>query len=68
MPMYEFKCRNCGKNFEELVSVSGRDAVRCPDCGGEVQRVYEGACAFGAKKGGSSCTGNCEHCAGCHQS
>ncbi len=68
MPMYDFKCRDCGKHFEELVSVSGRDQVRCPDCGGEVSRVYEGTCAFGAKKGGSSCAGNCERCAGCHQS
>ncbi|MFO8049481.1 MAG: zinc ribbon domain-containing protein [Desulfosudaceae bacterium] len=33
MPIYEFKCDKCGREFEELVMVSSRDKTRCPDCG-----------------------------------
>ena len=68
MPIYEFKCSSCSKKFEELVPMDKRDDVRCPDCGSKVERVYEGACVFSASncKGGSSCSGSCANCAGCH--
>lgn len=34
MPIYEYRCPDCGRNFEEWVS-SWREAerVRCPQCG-----------------------------------
>ena len=68
MPIYEFKCSSCNKKFEELVPMDKRDAVRCPDCGKEVERVYEGACVFSTTncKGSSACSGSCANCAGCH--
>jgi len=31
MPMYEYRCRNCGTTFDELVS-SAQEKVQCPDC------------------------------------
>ncbi|RME23268.1 MAG: zinc ribbon domain-containing protein [Candidatus Zixiibacteriota bacterium] len=34
MPLYEYKCRDCGAQFEELVSASDA-SVRCPKCGSE---------------------------------
>ena len=34
MPIYEFRCDECGARFEELVPVDGR-AERCPQCGAE---------------------------------
>ena len=33
MPILQYKCKKCGKKFEELVKVY-TDKVVCPDCGG----------------------------------
>lgn len=38
MPIYEYHCQACGKNFEKLRSYKGRDLVSCPDCGARVDR------------------------------
>lgn len=37
MPTYEFLCRNCGKTFEWLVSLSEyeqkqKEGIQCPGC------------------------------------
>jgi putative FmdB family regulatory protein len=38
MPMYDFKCDECGRDFEELVPRDYREAP-CPGCGSkETQR------------------------------
>lgn len=35
MPIYEFLCRQCRKEFSRLVlSQADRDALTCPQCGG----------------------------------
>jgi len=35
MPLFEFKCQNCGQIFEELVFSSrvSEDEITCPHCG-----------------------------------
>ena len=35
MPMYEYRCRNCGNTFDELVTSTGiNDSdIECPGCG-----------------------------------
>jgi len=33
MPMYEYRCSQCGAAFEKIVSFSQADAVPCPQCG-----------------------------------
>lgn len=37
MPFYEYKCRKCGAEFEELISISHREReeqkLACPECG-----------------------------------
>ena len=67
MPVYDYKCTQCGNRFDLLRSVSGRDDVKCPACGGEVVRVYEGRWARLGKSasGGCACGGNCQSCRGC---
>ncbi|MBQ8972660.1 MAG: zinc ribbon domain-containing protein [Clostridia bacterium] len=65
MPLYEFRCPQCGCRFELLCSISQRDNAVCPKCAGKVERVYQGKCAFGAIKGASGCGGNCSGCPGC---
>jgi putative FmdB family regulatory protein len=34
MPIYEYRCQDCGTRFEKLVR-NGSTAVACPDCGQE---------------------------------
>jgi putative FmdB family regulatory protein len=67
MPIYEYLCADCSGEFEELVSVTAGDAVRCPDCGSDtVTRLLssfatsrpEGA----AVGGGGCCGGSCGCC------
>lgn len=33
MPIFEYQCQRCGKEFEELIRVSKQ--VVCPHCGSE---------------------------------
>ena len=33
MPIYEYRCENCGTEFEHLLR--GDDKPECPSCGGE---------------------------------
>lgn len=34
MPFYEYQCKDCGKMFEQLVSISEADKKQiCPNCG-----------------------------------
>ena len=68
MPIYDYKCARCGNRFDMLRSVSARDDVKCPKCGGDVARVYEGkwmSLGKASASGGCSCGGNCQGCSGC---
>ena len=39
MPIYEYLCGGCGREFEELAPASESDAPReCPHCGAEGKR------------------------------
>jgi putative FmdB family regulatory protein len=40
MPLFEYRCRDCGREFESLVSSRTAEAVRCPQCqGAAVERL-----------------------------
>ncbi len=63
MPLYEFRCKECGTKFEELVT--SKTVVECPKC--HSQRVGKVVSAFGFKSSGefsSSGGGGCSGCAG----
>ena len=49
MPLYSFRCPECGRRFEELLTVEHKDRVPCPDCGAKAEREWTGKCSFGAK-------------------
>jgi putative FmdB family regulatory protein len=52
MPIYEYVCKKCGKQFEELVRVSGKPIrVACPACGAKKTERVMSACAIGASCG-----------------
>lgn len=73
MPIYEYACRGCSADFEELVSLSTADSVRCPSCGStrverqlsSFQRVRAGggaaapALAGAPARSGGCCGGGC---------
>lgn len=39
MPTYEYECRKCGLNFEEVKPITAPPRRRCPQCRGKVQRL-----------------------------
>lgn len=69
MPIYEYHCKPCDKDFEELV-LSKDETISCPECGGsEVSRLMS-VCAHktaGGEGGGdtfrSSAGAACSSCA-----
>lgn len=75
MPIYEYKCNECGHTFEYLV-LGGSEPERCAECqSGNVCRLMS-TCGFVSKgsggqtesksAGASSCTGcSASSCAGC---
>ena len=40
MPTYEYKCRSCGHVFEIVQKMSDDPLVICPECGGELRKVF----------------------------
>ena len=62
MPLYEFTCKKCGHQFEELVSLAEMEngEVFCPAC--RSKRVEKGFSTFAAStdtSGGSFSGGGC---------
>ena len=63
MPIFEYKCSDCGRTFEELVSSGDRDKVKCPGCGSKsTERQLSTFCVGKATvkaSAGSRCTTGC---------
>ncbi|MGC8605812.1 MAG: FmdB family zinc ribbon protein [Desulfomonilaceae bacterium] len=60
MPIFEFVCENCGKQFERIFFISECDeSVKCPSCGSE--RTTKSLSVFsrsGIEKGLSAACGS----------
>lgn len=39
MPTYEYKCTECGNNFEEFQKITDEPIKTCPKCNGSVKRL-----------------------------
>ena len=62
MALIDFKCKECGNEFFEIINGENID-VACSKCGStKVERIYKGK-YYGK---GSSCSGSCSGCSGCH--
>ncbi|HSR13429.1 MAG TPA: FmdB family zinc ribbon protein [Thermodesulfobacteriota bacterium] len=48
MPIYEYKCNNCGKVVEVMQKFSDKPLSRCPSCGGRLTRLISN-CSFQLK-------------------
>jgi len=33
MPLYDFKCKACGHEYEDIKSMSSKGPYKCPKCG-----------------------------------
>ncbi|MCA1727692.1 MAG: zinc ribbon domain-containing protein [Actinobacteria bacterium] len=53
MPLYEFRCGACGRDFERLLSVGG-ERPSCPACGSaDVTRLISLIAGLGSSGGGN---------------
>ncbi len=53
MPIYEYRCSECGEKFEKLLlSISSTPQVECPRCGG--RKVEKLVSLFGTKSQSSA--------------
>jgi putative FmdB family regulatory protein len=50
MPIYEYTCDDCGKNFERLVF--GSEIPDCPSCDGKKVKKMMSTCGFLSKGAG----------------
>jgi putative FmdB family regulatory protein len=39
LPLYEYRCKQCGHQFEKIQSFSAPEEKECPVCRGEVERL-----------------------------
>ena len=42
MPTYEYRCNDCGHEFEEFQSISAAPILTCPSCNGNTERLISG--------------------------
>ncbi|MYB07162.1 MAG: zinc ribbon domain-containing protein [Gemmatimonadetes bacterium] len=42
MPTYEYRCRDCGRDFEVFQRMSEQPGAPCPDCGHGAERLISG--------------------------
>lgn len=52
MPLYEYRCPDCGHEFEEIQKVSAPAITECPSCGGGEVRKKIGLSSFALKGSG----------------
>ena len=61
MPIYEYRCEDCGTKFEKLLRRAG-DEVNCPSCG--QSHLKTEFSTFAAHNGGSKQSAGMPRCGG----
>jgi putative FmdB family regulatory protein len=46
MPTYEYRCRDCGREFEIFQRMSDQPGAPCPDCECRAERLISGGAGF----------------------
>jgi putative FmdB family regulatory protein len=65
MPVYDFRCRECGKVTEILLRSESGKAICCTDCGShDLERLMSASVSIktGASEPGTTCCGRTERC------
>ena len=52
MPIYEYRCAECGHELEKLQKISAAPLTDCPDCGKPALQKLVSAAGFRLKGGG----------------
>ncbi len=65
MPIYEYTCKKCSKNFELLVRES--TVLECPTCGSRELKKEFSAFAVSSQEGGMSMAEGPGGCASCEE-
>ena len=66
MPIYEYKCKNCGKQIEIYQKTSSKKSITCSQCGsGNTERLFSAPSVLkvaNSSTRGSTCCGREERC------
>ncbi|MDE2874032.1 MAG: zinc ribbon domain-containing protein [Gemmatimonadota bacterium] len=46
MPTYDYRCRECGRDFEVFQRMSDKPGASCPGCGNAAERLISGGAGF----------------------
>jgi putative FmdB family regulatory protein len=67
MPLYEYKCNDCDKVFEELVFGNSHEPLPCPECSsGNTKKIMSaGNIGTGSIKE-PACASTCDSPSSCH--
>jgi putative FmdB family regulatory protein len=64
MPLYEYRCQNCGHLFEEFVRFGQEPELKCPQCGStDAQKAFSLFGTSGSSTGSSSAESAAAACA-----
>jgi putative FmdB family regulatory protein len=64
MPIYEYRCLECGETSEMLLR-SGNESIECPSCGSKnLEKLFSASynIRMGASMPGRTCCGRTERC------
>jgi putative FmdB family regulatory protein len=65
VPIYDFRCRECGKVLEILVRSADSGEIKCPSCGSKnMERLISASymIKMGTSAPGTTCCGRTERC------
>ena len=65
MPIFDFRCHECGTVSEILLRSAGDQTVRCPDCGSvDMKKLVSSSYVVkvGSQTTGKTCCGRAERC------
>jgi putative FmdB family regulatory protein len=65
MPIYDFKCGECGRVTEILIRDTDGQEIKCPDCGGSLEKLISSSTFLmkaASPASGRTCCGRSERC------
>lgn len=62
MPLYEYKCENCGERFEVIRRPSDKDEVKCPTCDEKAKKLLSGFSVGSGSRSSSETGASASNC------